>query len=126
MPHRAKSMEHGIKRKKEPEKPSKPNKPIEIQTRKKIGIKYCGGCNPGYERVEMIERVQFRFNDQFLFLRYDEPDIDVLVLMSGCHRACAGKDLNTAKIPLCLVTGENDFNTLINWLKSLDQKGDFR
>jgi hypothetical protein len=125
MPNRAKSMEHGVKRKKEPEKPSKPNKPIEIQTRKKIGIKYCGGCNPGYERVEMIQRVQFRFNDRFLFLRHDEPDIDVLVLMSGCHRACAGKDLNTAKIPHCLVTGENDFNNLINWLKSLNQKGDF-
>jgi len=125
MAHRAKSMEHGVKRKKEPEKPSKLNKPIEIQTRKKIGIKYCGGCNPGYERVEMIQRVQFRFNDRFLFLRHDEPDIDVLVLMSGCHRACAGKDLNTAKIPHCLVTGENDFDTLINWLKSLDQKGDF-
>ncbi len=89
------------------------------------GIKYCGGCNPGYERVEMIERVRFGFNDQFLFLRHDEPDIDVLVLMSGCHRACAGKDLNTAKIPHCSVTGENDFNNLINWLKSLDRKGDF-
>jgi len=125
MANRAKSMEHGVKRKKEPDKPSKPNKPIEIQTRKKIGIKYCGGCNPGYERVEMIQRVQFRFNDRFLFLRHNEPDIDVLVLMSGCHRACAGKDLNTAKIPHCLITGENDFNNLINWLKSLDRKGDF-
>jgi hypothetical protein len=93
--------------------------------KKRIGIKYCGGCNPGYERVEMIERVQFRFNDRFLFLRHDEPDIDVLVLMSGCHRTCAGKDLDLTKITHCPVTGENDFDTLIKWLKSLDQKGDF-
>ncbi len=96
-----------------------------MKCRMRIGVKYCGGCNPSYERVEMIERVQFRFNDQFLFLRHDEPDIDVLVLMSGCHRSCAGKDLDTAKIPLYSVTGENDFDDLINWLKSLDQKGDF-
>jgi hypothetical protein len=116
---------HRVKTEKEPEKLDKPNKPRGMQIRKKIGIKYCGGCNPGYERVEMIQRVQFRFNDRFLFLRHDEPDIEVLVLMSGCHRACAGKDLNTAKIPRCSVTGENDFDTLINWLKSLDQKGDF-
>ena len=92
--------------------------------KKKIGVKYCGGCNPGYERVEMIERIQFRLDDRFLFLPHDEIDIDALVLMSGCHRACAGKDLNIAKIPHCLVIGENDFHTLINWLKSLDQKGD--
>jgi len=91
----------------------------------KIGVKYCGGCNPGYERVEMIERVQFRFNDQFLFLRHDDPDIEGLILMSGCHRTCASQDVNPTEIPHCSITGENDFDTLINWLKTLDQKGDF-
>ncbi len=96
-----------------------------LKTKKKIGIKYCGGCNPGYERVEMIERIQFRFNDQFSFLRHDEPDIDLLILMSGCHRACAGENLNTTKIPYCSVMGENDFDNLISWLKSFDQKGVF-
>ncbi len=93
--------------------------------RKKIGIKYCGGCNPGYERVEMMERVQFRFSDRFLFLRHDEPDIDALILMGGCHRVCTAEDQNTTSIPHCLVTGEDDFDSLIDWLKSLDRKGDF-
>ena len=92
---------------------------------KRIGIKYCGGCNPSYERVEMIERIKFQFNDRFLSLCHDEPDIDVLVLMSGCHRACPGQDLNPTGFPHFSVTGENDFDTLINWLKSLNQKGDF-
>jgi hypothetical protein len=91
---------------------------------KKIGIKYCGGCNPGYERVEMIERVQFRFSDRFLFLRHDDPGIDVLILMSGCYRACAGENLNTTKIPRCSITGANDLESLVNWLESLGQKGD--
>jgi hypothetical protein len=91
----------------------------------KIGVKYCGGCNPSYERVEMIERIQFRFNDRFLFLRHDEPDIEVTVLMSGCHRACARRDFNSTEISYCSITEENDFDTLMNWLKSLDQKGDF-
>jgi len=73
----------------------------------------------------MMERVQFRFGDRFLFLRHDEPDIDALILMSGCPRACAGEHLDTAKIPHYLVTGEDDFDNLISWLKSLDRKGDF-
>jgi hypothetical protein len=104
---------------------TKETKQTQTGIKKRVGIKYCGGCNPGYERVEMVKRIQFRFNDRFLFLRHDEPDIDVLVLVSGCHRACAGNDLNTENIPHCLVTGENDFDALINCLKSLDQKGDF-
>jgi len=107
------------------EKPKQVRHDTLVEVKKKIGIKYCGGCNPAYERVEMIERVQFRFNDRFLFLRHDEPDIDELILMSGCHRACAGENLNTTTIPYCSVAGENDFNSLISWLKSLDQKGDF-
>jgi hypothetical protein len=73
----------------------------------------------------MIERVKFRFNDRFLFLRHDDPDIEVLALVSGCHRACASQDLDLTGIPHCSATGENDFDTLVKWLKSLDQKGDF-
>jgi hypothetical protein len=87
-----------------------------MEIKKKIGIKYCGGCNPAYERVEMIQRVQSQLKDRFLFLRHDEPDIEVMVLISGCHRACASKYLNPTKIPHCSVTGENDFEKLIDWL----------
>jgi len=97
----------------------------EMKIMKRVGVRYCGGCNPGYERVETIERVQFRLNDRFLFLRHDDPDIDALVLMSGCPRACASRDLNPTGIPHCSITGENDFEILMNWLKSLDEKGDF-
>jgi hypothetical protein len=104
---------------------TKQTKHTRTSAKKRIGVKYCGGCNPGYERVEIIQRVQFRFNDRFLFLRHDEPDIEVIVLMSGCHRACASRDFNSTEIPYCSITGENDFDTLINWLKSLNQKGDF-
>jgi len=93
-------------------------------TKKRIGIKYCGGCNPGYERVEMIEQVRFRFNDRFLFFRHDEPDIEVMILLSGCHRACATQDLNPTEISRYSVTGENDFENLIDCLTSLHEKGD--
>jgi len=34
--------------------------------RKRIGIKYCGGCNPIYERIEMIQRVQSGLDDRFI------------------------------------------------------------
>jgi len=92
--------------------------------KKKVGVKYCGGCNPAYERVEMIQRAQTQLKDQLLFLRHDEPDIEVMVLISGCQRACASKYLNPTKIPHCSVTKENDFKNLIDWLASLNEKGD--
>jgi hypothetical protein len=89
----------------------------------KIGIKYCGGCNPSYERVEIAHRVQSKFNHQLHFVRHDQPDIDVIILMSGCQRACAAQDLNRT-VPHYSVTGQNDFEALMSWLKPFAAKGD--
>ncbi|MBM4278644.1 MAG: hypothetical protein FJ130_12310 [Deltaproteobacteria bacterium] len=90
----------------------------------RIGAKYCGGCNPSYERVAIVQRAQSRLKDRFLFLRHDEPDIEVMVLLSGCHRACANQDLHPTEISSYSVTGENDFKDLIDYLTSLQEKGD--
>jgi hypothetical protein len=92
---------------------------------KKVGVKYCGGCNPSYERVKMIYQVQSQLKNQFLFLRHDEPGIEAMIFVSGCPRACACRDMNPKGIPHCSVTGENDFENLMNWLASLNEKGDF-
>jgi hypothetical protein len=91
--------------------------------KKRIGIKYCGGCNPAYERVEMIEKVQFRLGDQFLFHRHVDEEIEALILVSGCPRACAGKELIQEK-NCYSVTGEGDYETLIKWLTDFIEKGD--
>lgn len=91
---------------------------------KKIGIKYCGGCNPTYERVEIVQRAQSQFNHQFVFVHHDQQDIDGMILMSGCPRACSAQDLGRT-INHFSVTGENDFESLMDWLKLLaDIKGE--
>jgi hypothetical protein len=71
----------------------------------------------------MFQRIQSRFKGQLLFLPHDRPDIDVMILLSGCQRTCAAQDLNRT-IPHYSVAGENEFEALISWLKSLTAKGD--
>jgi hypothetical protein len=95
-------------------------------TRKRIGIKYCGGCNPTYERVEIVDKIQFRFGDKFLFHRYSEQEGEALILVSGCHRTCAGQGLHQEQNSCYSLTGEGDFETLIEWLTTLEEKGDFK
>jgi hypothetical protein len=96
-----------------------------MEVRKKIGIKYCGGCNPTYERVEMIQRVQSLMKDRFLFLRHDQQNLDLLVSINGCPRACAGENLNQAEVHYRSIIRESDFENLIDWLTAFDEKGDF-
>ncbi len=95
-----------------------------MKGRKKIGIKYCGRCNPTYERVEMVQRVKYKLKDQFLFLQHDQQNLDVLVLINGCIRACADKILNQIKDPHRSIIRESDFESLIDWLASFNDKGE--
>jgi len=93
-------------------------------TKKRIGVKYCGGCNPAYERVEMVEKVQFRLGDQFFFHRYGDEEGEALILVSGCPRACAGQHLNQKENPCYSITGEGGYEALIDWLTAVSKKGD--
>lgn len=92
--------------------------------KKRIGIKYCGGCNPHYERVEMIKRIKSLIGDRFLFLRHDQQNLNGLVLVNGCPRTCAEENLNQREVPYRLLTGKNDFDNLIDWLNALNKKGE--
>ena len=96
-----------------------------IDGMKKITIKYCGGCNPSYERVEMVQQLQSLLNNRFIFAVNDPEDSDARVLVCGCPRACADQNSNDLKVPSRSIIGESDFKSLVDWLEGLDAKGDF-
>ena len=94
-----------------------------MEVRKKIGIKYCGGCNPTYERRDMVEGMRSRLSDKFLFIRHDSlRGWDALMLVNGCFRSCATEDLNNKEVPHHSMVDENDFESLIDWLPSLNKE----
>jgi hypothetical protein len=93
---------------------------LNIPRKKKIGIKYCGGCNPTYERVELIRRAQALVEDRFLFVGYEEQDLYALVSVEGCPRACACADFKQGRLPSRSITEETDWGGLIDWLRALD------
>jgi hypothetical protein len=93
-------------------------------TKRRIGVKYCGGCNPTYERVEMIEKVRFRLGDQFFFCQVGDEEIEASVLVSGCPRACADQGLNPEKNICYSMTGEGGYDALIDWLTAVGKKGE--
>lgn len=94
-----------------------------METQKKIGIKYCGGCNPAYDRVELIKQIKLWWKDKCLFFRYDEQNLDGLLVINGCPRACAIENLNHMRIDCLFINGENDWGNSMDWLKTLNGKG---
>jgi len=87
--------------------------------RKRIGIKYCGGCNPTYERVELTRRLEGKVGERFYFVRHDERELHALLLVSGCETACADENLVRADIPRLSITSSSDFGRIVDWLQGL-------
>lgn len=53
----------------------------------KIAVKYCGGCNPRYNRRKAVESIEEYFNTKII--PYDESNIpDILLIVNGCESEC--------------------------------------
>lgn len=55
----------------------------------KIGIKYCGGCNPAYDRKKLIQTLTNKYNDISIESTKDNKVYDLVLIVEGCSRACA-------------------------------------
>ena len=90
--------------------------------RKKIGIKYCGGCNPKYDRTAWVDKLQEGLNDKIEWVYGFDPEVDTYLVVCGCETACADiKSLSEKK--LILATSESNHNDCLAEIrKSLQEK----
>lgn len=55
---------------------------------KRIGLKYCGGCNPSYDRVEYVRAIQEAAGDRIAWVSLDEGGFTTVMLVCGCDKQC--------------------------------------
>ena len=61
----------------------------------RVGVKYCGGCNPEYDRVALVEQIKKRLAGKVSFVPPENEGIDIILAVQGCKTACA--DLSSFK-----------------------------
>ncbi len=54
-----------------------------------IGLKYCGGCNPRYDRVALVRHIQRALGRKAAWARADHPEVQIGLVVQGCPTACA-------------------------------------
>lgn len=56
-----------------------------------IGIKYCGGCNPRYDRKELLAEIVEQLESSEIRFEYvrDGEIYDYLIILGGCTNCCA-------------------------------------
>ena len=55
----------------------------------KVGVKFCGGCNPYYDRVALVKRIESRLRGKVAFVSTANDDVDLVLAVEGCNTACA-------------------------------------
>lgn len=75
----------------------------------KVGIKYCGSCNPHLNLVKIaahLSEISSRRQDFKVVYPY-ENDIDIMVILCGCPRACGNReDIRAAAKQSLVLAGE--------------------
>jgi hypothetical protein len=54
----------------------------------KVWIKYCGGCNPGYDRVALADYVRKSLHGRVEFVSLGSEGIDLVLAVEGCSTCC--------------------------------------
>lgn len=54
-----------------------------------VGLKYCGGCNPKYDRGALARALVAALPEHEFRPARPGEEYDLLVVISGCHVQCA-------------------------------------
>lgn len=55
---------------------------------KRVALKYCGGCNPSYDRVRQVEETQRAAGARIEWVRPDSAGVEAVLVVVGCDRQC--------------------------------------
>ena len=55
----------------------------------KVGIRYCGGCNPRYDRAAMVKRLCGEHPEWEADIAREGVHYDLLLVIGGCGSCCA-------------------------------------
>jgi hypothetical protein len=55
----------------------------------KVGLKYCGGCNPEYDRVALVRCIEESLQGRVKFVSPEGEGVGFILAVEGCSTACA-------------------------------------
>ncbi len=87
-----------------------------------IGIKYCGGCNPVYDRTRRVRRFMEE-NSLYEYVGASGNQLcDYWLVVCGCSRRCAKTDGLIARKKVFVLWDEESFHRMELELKGNEQK----
>lgn len=86
-----------------------------------IGIRYCGGCNPRFDRAEIASRLKKEFPQHDVRIHPD-TDTDAVVILCGCSAACADVTAGYGVYGRFVLWEPSAWNDLKIFITSMDEE----
>lgn len=89
----------------------------------KIGVKYCGGCNPRYDRKNIVTKLKNEYEDLIIELINKDEIYDLVIVLCGCTSCCISHENLKGKYGKVIVSKDKDYNNIlktINRIKKLE------
>ena len=88
----------------------------------KVRVKYCGGCNPRYDRKAVVDKLHAAFPQTEFVGGGEEGDVDYVAVVCGCHAACADHDALTGLHGKMLTTSDEEYERLAEAIRQAGGK----
>ncbi|WP_227020263.1 hypothetical protein [Sinanaerobacter chloroacetimidivorans] len=87
------------------------------------GVKFCGGCNPRYERGKALETIKNHFKGRVEFVNVQEDaEYDFVLVIGGCTNCCASYQQYKAKEYILMW----NFDHIEETIKKIEEMGGMR
>ncbi|GHS94293.1 hypothetical protein AGMMS50276_06600 [Synergistales bacterium] len=80
----------------------------------RVFVKYCGGCNPSYDRVAFVERLGRELKDAEIVYS-DSGGSDFVLIVCGCPVKCAAYGSKNAKF---IASSQDDFSAALSAIEN--------
>lgn len=87
-----------------------------------IGIKYCGGCNPRYQREALVKKLKARFPSHTYVTPKEQKKCDIWLFVCGCPAACVSDEGLIAVRQRFLLTSMKEFMNVEAYLEKEDRQ----
>jgi hypothetical protein len=64
----------------------------------KVALKFCGGCDPTYDRMDLVRQVKDIAADSIQWLTPGEVGCEAILLVCGCDKACPASEMVHASL----------------------------
>lgn len=88
-------------------------------TKLNIAIKYCGGCNPRYDRGIIVSKLKNRYPKFNIELGKENIIYDIVLVLCGCTSCCANHQSLKAKYKKLFMKSEKDYISIQNAIEDI-------